>query len=518
MVKCKGVISAGDQLTAEAGAEILKAGGNAFDAAIAATYMSFAASSSITSGGGGGFLLAHPVNSSDVMYDFFVQTPKTKCKKDMLDFHPVLVDFGDKTQEFHIGLGSVATPGNIAGLFEVHKDLASMPLTEIIAPVLERMKEGITLHKQTKYQVDILTPILTSSPEGRKIYLKDDEILRLGDTYYMAHMIDTFEYLSRSGPGEFYEGEIAHSIAKMCEEKGGNLSYEDLSNYSVIKRKPLSIKYRNANVLTNPPPNSGGPLIAYLLKLIESIPFNKNDYGKAKHLQTLAEAIGLTGVARDLRFEHKMHSNDVLDHLFEPEFLLKLQQTLRSSLTKSGNTTHVSVVDQDGNIACCTTSVGEGCGHFIPGTDIMLNNMLGEEDLNKKGFHHWKEDQRMSSMMSPTIVLRLDGSKMGLGSGGSNRIRSAISQAIMNYMDFKLPPDEIVNKPRIHLENDHFDIEPGYRQEEIDKVTLADDVHKFHWKEQNMYFGGVHAVFMDANGNLEGAGDRRRVGHVINVY
>lgn len=518
MIKCKGVISAGDKLTAEVGAEVLKAGGNAFDAAIAATFMSFGASSSITSAGGGGFFLAHQSEKSNLLYDFFVQTPKAKRKINEMDFYPAMVDFGDKTQEFHIGLGSVATPGNVAGLFKIHEELGSMPMIEIMTPALDCLKKGIQLHKQTKYQVDILTPILTSTVDGHNIYQKDDRILDVGDSYFLPQMVDTFDYLSRTGPREFYEGEIAHNISKMCVENGGNLTYEDFSNYSVVKRKPLSISYRNAKILTNPPPNSGGPLIAFLLKMVEKISFELKEYGSAKHLQTLADAIRLTGLARDMRFEHNMHSNDAIDHLFEPEFLSKLQQTLQNSLHKSGNTTHVSVIDKHGNIASCTTSVGEGCGHFIPGTDIMLNNMLGEEDLNKQGFHYWKEDQRMSSMMSPTVVLSPDGSKMGLGSGGSNRIRSAISQAIMNYFDFNLPSDEIVNNPRIHLENDHFDIEPGHRPEEIDKVILPDGIHEFHWNELNMYFGGVHAVFMDANRNLEGAGDRRRAGHVINVY
>ena len=106
---------------------------------------------------------------------------------------------------------------------------------------------------------------------------------------------------------------------------------------------------------------------------------------------------------------------------------------------------------------------------------------------------------------------------MGLGSGGSNRIRSAIAQSIMNYVDFDLPFDDIVNNPRIHLENDHLDIEPGYLQEELDKILLPNGIHKFHWNDKNMYFGGVHAVFSDSNKNLYGAGDRRRVGHVVEV-
>jgi gamma-glutamyltranspeptidase/glutathione hydrolase len=516
-MKSKGVISAGDRLTAEAGAEILKAGGNAFDAAISATFMSFAASSSITSAGGGGFFLAHDERHSNLLYDFFVQTPKFKRKESEMDFYPFVVDFGDKTQEFHIGWGSVATPGNIAGLFEVHRDLGSLPMPEIMAPVLDMIKKGITLHKQIKYQIDILFPILTLTQEGRSIYQKNDKPLQLGETYQLPQMADTFDYLARYGPREFYEGEIARKIVKQSVENGGCLSYEDLSMYQVLKRTPLSVEYRDASLFTNPPPNSGGSLIGFLLKLIEKVPFGKSDWGKSKHLQALTEAIRLTGVARDSRFEENIYHAHAVEQLFDAEYLKTLQSTLLRSMHKSGNTTHVSVIDQKGNIASCTTSVGEGCGHFIPRTDIMLNNMLGEEDLNKKGFHRWKADQRMSSMMSPSLVIRQDGAKMGLGSGGSNRIRSAISQAIINFVDFDLNPDDIVNLPRIHLENEHLDIEPGFRQEEIDKITLPANFSKFRWSEKNMYFGGVHAVFEDKRGNLDGAGDNRRAGHVIKV-
>ena len=241
-MKSKGVISAGDKLTAEAGAEILKAGGNAFDAAISATFMSFAASSTITSAGGGGFFLAHNGIGSNLMYDFFVQTPKVKRQENELDFYPYVVDFGDKTQEFHIGWGSIATPGNIAGLFEVHRDLGSIPMREIMAPVLDLIKKGITLHKQTKYQLDILYPILTLSEDGRNIYEKDRNRLELEDTYHLPLMADTFEYLARSGPREFYEGEIARNISKLSDENGGCLTYEDFSvsfERSRIKSLPI---------------------------------------------------------------------------------------------------------------------------------------------------------------------------------------------------------------------------------------------------------------------------------------
>ena len=382
MKQCKGVISAGDQLTAEAGAEIIQAGGNAFDAVIAATFMSFAASSSISSAGGGGFMMAHTAKSKNLVYDFFVQTPIVKRKESEIDFYPISVDFGDKAQEFHIGPGSVATPGNIAGLFEIHNDLGSIPMTEIMAPVLERMKKGIKLHQQTKYQIDILTPILTKTENGKNIYLKNQDPLSMDDLYFLPQMMDVFDFLSRTGPREFYEGEIAHNMARLCEEQGGHLSYQDFKNYKVVKRKPLAFSFRNAKIFTNPPPNSGGSLIAFLLKIVEKVALNKGDFGKVKHLQTITEAIRLTDLTRKEKIINQ-EIEELQNMLFDIEYLKTVQQTFLKALHKSGNTTHVSVIDQKGNVASCTTSVGEGCGHFIPGTDIMLTNMLGEEDLNR---------------------------------------------------------------------------------------------------------------------------------------
>ena len=518
MNHCKGVIAAGDELTAEVGAEILKAGGNAFDACIAATFMSFAASSSITSAGGGGFLLAYTTVGRPVLYDFFVQTPLHKRNPEDTEFKSVDVNFGDKTQEFHMGMGSAATPGNIAGLFEAHRNLGKLPMTEVMAPVIDRMKKGIKIHKQTKYQIDILTPILTHTRNGRLIYLNNDKPLQIGDIYHLPQMADTFEYLAKNGPGEFYEGEIAQKAAELSATKGGHLTIEDFRKYEVIKRNPLEFTYRDHSILTTPPPNSGGALIAFLLSILESVKLNANDFGKARHLQAITDAIRISDLVRKEKVGSGVYNPELLKELFHPDFLASMRHTLLESIHKSGNTTHVSVADRQGNIATCTTSVGEGCGYFIPGTDIMLNNMLGEEDLNKGGFNQWLPDVRMSSMMSPTVVRDPRGSAMGLGSGGSNRIRSAISQAIVNFVDFHLPHDDVVNLPRIHLENDHLDVEPGYRQEELAQIVLPSGIAPFYWNGKNMYFGGVHAVFKDEKGNLDAAGDRRRVGHVIKVY
>jgi len=513
----KGVIAGGDELTVEAGYEILKAGGNAFDAAIAATLMSFVASSTITSIGGGGFMMASIKNKKPVLLDFFTHTPVQKKPEDELEFFPVMVNFGDKTQEFHVGMGTAATPGNMAGLFEIHKRYGTVPFGELVIPACHAAKNGVILHKQTKYQADILKPILILSKTGRKIYTDNGKDKKLGEAYKLPKLADFLEYISKVGPREFYEGEIAQKVVIDSQEKGGNLTYDDFRNYKVIERKPLIFPYRDYSILTNPPPNSGGPLIAFTMSLLNQYTLKRNQWGSEYHLKLLTETIEYTTQIRKEVFIHNRYNSRVMDLLFEEDLIFKIQVALKKGLHKSGNTTHVSVADDKYNFVAITTSHGEGCGYYIPGTDIMLNNMLGEEDLCPEGFFNWPVNERISSMISPTLLQKNDQTVGALGSGGSNRIRSAMVQAISNYIDFGMSPDECVNAPRIHWENNHLDVEPGYELEIIDRLELPFGSEKIKWKAKNMYFGGVHAVFKDEKGNLEAAGDRRRVGAIREV-
>jgi gamma-glutamyltranspeptidase/glutathione hydrolase len=515
--RTKGVISGGDELTVDAGYEILKAGGNAFDAAIAATLMTFVASSTITSIGGGGFMMASTRDKKPVLLDFFTHTPVRKRPGEEVEFFPVIVDFGDKTQEFHVGMGTAATPGNLAGLFEIHNRYGSVPFNELITPSCEAAKNGIILHKQTKYQADILKPILILSDTGKQIYTDNGNIKKLGDEYRLIRFADFLEYISLEGPREFYEGEIAQKVVADSLEKGGNLTYQDFTDYKVVERIPLTFPYRKYSIVSNAPPNSGGPLIAFTISLLNRYPLRRDQWGSEYHLKLLAEVIEFTSLARKNVFIKNRYKQNVMDMLFEENYIDEIHEELNRGRRKSRNTTHVSVADENDNFVSITTSHGEGCGYYIPNTDIMLNNMLGEEDLCPEGFFNWPENKRISSMMSPTLLQKNGMTLAAMGSGGSNRIRSAIIQAISNYIDFGMSPDESVNSPRIHWENNQLDVEPGFDPDIVDKLDLPGGSRKIYWTGKNMYFGGVHAVFKDKNGNLEAAGDRRRVGAVRKV-
>lgn len=512
-MKKKGIIAAGHELTVEAAELILGEGGNAFDAVLAAHFAACAAEPVLASLGGGGFLLARPGGASrSLVYDFFVHTPKRKRAEQALDFRPILADFGTAQQEFHIGQGTIATPGSVKGVFEIHRDLCSMPMREIAAPAIDYARNGVILNQLQAYIFSIICPIYTATPEARAIYASatsDDRLLGEGEIIRQPLLADTLEILAIEGADLFYRGEIAQRIVHDCQTGGGHLSLRDLEDYEVVRREPLTIDYRDVRVLTNPPPSSGGILIAFGLQLLDDIDVTQYAFGSCQHLRLMSEVMAVTNKARLdalVKDDRALIDQRVLD----PEFLaLYRQQVVNRAQTLRG-TTHISVLDEKGSLASMTVSNGEGCGSIVPATGIMLNNMLGEEDLNPQGFHLWAEDQRMTSMMSPTAVIHPSGRMVVTGSGGSNRIRTALLQVLVNLIDFEMNVEAAVCSPRIHLEGDKLSVEGGFNTNEVERLTADYPNHEV-WQDLNLFFGGAHTVVEDAD-DFHGQGDPRRGG------
>ncbi len=504
-----GIIAAGSTATAKAGLQILRAGGNAFDAALAALMTAFVSEGASISAAGGGFLLAHTADQKQVLYDFFTQTPLQKRPEKDLDFRKITIDFGDSTQDFHIGLASMAVPGNIAGVFHIHKQLGRMPFEEVAHPAIEVAKNGLPLDQFQYRLIDLLEPIVKASPEGRTAYTNEDGTLKkVGDPIHFPYLEDVLYTLAKEGAREFYEGEIAQRLVNDCRDNGGYLTLQDLSSYQVVERKPLEIQYRKHTLFTNPPPSSGGGLIAFGLRLLEEQNMTTSRFASAERVRLLGEVMEQTNHARRQYFDA---------HLYHPglsEFFLSDGHVQQYS-NKIGSTTHISVMDTQGNTASVTTSSGEGAGYFIPGTGIMMNNMLGEEDLNPQGFHQWPNNQRISSMMAPTIVVAPDGGLITLGSSGSNRIRTAILQVLSNCIDHGMSIEEAVAADRIHLEGNLLNLEPLFNEEVCQQLREMTSWDLLPWKAQSMFYGGVNAVKSDQSGRLTGAGDARRFGVVL---
>jgi gamma-glutamyltranspeptidase/glutathione hydrolase len=512
----KGAIACGHPETAAAAREILDDGGNAFDAALAGLCAATVAEPVFCSLAGGGYLLAHRADGLSQVYDFFVETPHKRLPPADIDFTPVLADFGTATQEFHIGLGAIATPGAIAGLFAAHADLGSLPMSRLVEPAVRLAQDGVSLRPIDDYIFQIVGRILTARPEGRRLFTHDGRaLLATGDRLRQPELAATLDALAREGPALFYDGELGHRLVADCREMGGQITDADLTEYGVVKRTPLERRYRDTRILTNPPPSSGGILIAFALALLEQVDLAHGGYGSAGHLGSLARVMNLTNKAR---IESRLHEAmaeveeaEAAARLFDPALLARYAREVTEHPCNPRGTTHISVVDAAGNIAALSISNGEGCGYILPGSGIMLNNMLGEEDLSPHGFHTWPEGCRMSSMMAPTLVFRGGGRVAALGSGGSNRIRTAILQVLVNLIDFDMATEDAVSAPRLHMENQVANLEDGIAESAAAvAATMAEQIVR--WPRHNLFFGGVHTVTRDTDGNCHGAGDPRRGG------
>lgn len=496
------VIATGHPATSQAAKEILSTGGNAFDAAVAAGFVSTVAEPGLTSLGGGGFLLAKSVDQGEILFDFFVDTPGLGLpKKDFSpsDFLAIPVRFPGKVQIFYAGMDSVAVPGVLKGLIHVQKRLGRLPLKKVLKPAIAMARNGVPLNYFQKYVViDLLFEIMTLTEGSKSLFTKNDNPLKEGDLYKNPDLADYLETLSITKGNDFYNGKYGKQMVQDIQRKNGRLTKADLSHYEVVEREPLRFFYRGFEVLTNPPPSFGGSLILLSLKLLEAQDFSKIRWGSSKHLKSLATV---------LEEVDRLRKKGIIS----PEQLTKpmhkqFQQKIRSH---SGGTTHLTVADSKGNVATMTASNGQGCGYVVPGTGIMPNNMMGEDDLHPEGFHKDPPGIRISSMMAPTLVTKNGKVVLALGSGGSKRIRTAIFQVVHHVIDFKMSVKEAVKASRIHWDGEVLQVEPGFSLKTVRSLQNHWKVNL--WKVQDLYFGGVNAAVP----GKEGAGDPRRGGHSI---
>jgi len=510
-----GAVAAGHVETVAAATAVLEAGGNAYDAAIAAQFAACVAEPVLTSLGGGGFLTAYTQDGEKRVYDFFTQTPRRRRPAAECDFYPVLADFGPATQEFHIGLGAIATPGLIRGLFRAHQDLCRLPMTVLAEPAIELARRGVVLTQFQHYLFRVVAPILCARPDSAAIYCNDPTsgaLLCAGDVLHQPALADALEALAREGDALFYHGDLGQQLIDDCRDNGGNLQRDDLRGYDVEVRNPLELRYCDARIITNPAPSCGGPLIGLALALLQRDSQPRGAFGSTDHLTYLARVMETVDLIR--RREGVGSVAGAALRVLQREVVEQAAAAMDAPVRSLRGTTHISVVDRAGNVASLTASNGEGAGYVIPGSGIMMNNMLGEADINPYGFHEWPLDTRMSSMMSPSILIYDDGRRVALGSGGSNRIRSAVLQVVINLTRYGMPPEEAVDSPRIHFEDGLLSVE----QSGLAESTLSDLAETFPriqcWEERNLFFGGTHVAAMNPRkSSYAGAGDRRRQGH-----
>jgi gamma-glutamyltranspeptidase/glutathione hydrolase len=484
-----GIVAAGHPLTAEAGARVLREGGNAVDAAVAAMLTSFAAEPLLTGLGAGGYMMVAGGGQQPALLDFFVQAPERAGDGSAAELEAVDVSFGDAVQVFYIGPASCGVYGAPAGVCEASARWGTIALAELAAPAARLAREGVVLNKGQAYIAKILGDLLCSTPECAELWAPHGAVLREGELLRNPDLGEALLRLGRDGAEPFYSGDIAEAVCAWLAERGGSLTRAELAGYEAIERVPLQMRYRDREVLTNPPPSAGGTLLAYSLGLLDAQPAPP----------TLEAVIAAMQAAQDER------TAEFLQGLSEEDFGACF---LSSRL---GSTTHISVLDGRGRACSVTCTNGEGSGVVVPGTGIHLNNVMGEEDLSPLGFHSHPPGQRMPSMMAPTIVMREGEAELVLGSAGSNRIRSALLQTIVGVVDQGLSAPEAVSAPRAHFEGGIVYHEPGLVPDGAPS-GLAREVVGFH--DLNLFFGGVQAVQRQGE-RLIGAGDPRRGGVAV---
>jgi len=473
----KYAISCGHQLTAQAAEQVLRAGGNTLDAVIAAFACSWVVEPCMSGPGGGGFAVVKQ-GSQFFALDFFTQTPKQKKSTADIDFKSVRVDFGATTEVFHYGMGSIAVPGAIDGVFSLHKMGARLPMRELFEPAIRHASQGHGLSPFQRYDMELLQEIIKSSKQGRSLFFENNKLKDAGDEIRLPALADFLDYLGREGRNAFYEGEVAHRISEACLSNGGHLTLEDLENYSTSIGKANHYAKDGLSIYSSGLPSVGS-------KILNAIVHHSDFSIGQDREKSLMESMATV---------HGMKSN-----WFEPGWNIK-----------EGGTSHISIIDSNGDAASLSMSLGEGSGYFVDGTDIHLNNMLGEAALLPGGWHSWTPNSRLKSMMTPVLALDPSHEMMiATGSGGASRIPFMISQVLMNLHSSEMNLHQSVEAPRVHWDGIHWQAEPGFK---VPHMFTQQSWN--HWPRKNLYFGGVHTA-TTSNGAYDACGDDRREGATL---
>ncbi len=485
----RGAVATGNRQTTDAAVAVLRAGGNAVDAAIAGCLASFVAEPLLSSVGGAGMMTVALVGQPTQVVDFFPPMAGLGRSAAPRDFVAVDVDFGSATQVFHVGRGSAAAPMTLAGLAEASRRFGRLPLHRVVEPAVELAREGAIVTDETAQVFRLLWAINTLAPETARTYSPTGATPEPGARLRMPGVAKLLEAFGRElrSPRHFDDA----VLEAFGERHGGSLTPADLEAAQPLVGPPRRSSLAGAELQVSP--RLGGQLVALIARRLADEPPTVGPDEWARLARTSREGSLAKGSERAL-----------------------------------GSTTHISVVDGRGSAAAVTLTNGEGCGHVIAGSDVQLNNFLGEEDLHPNGFFAHAPGTPLPSMIAPTIVRSRDG-VLALGSGGANRIRSVVAQVLYRVIVTDAPLENAVLCPRVHAEADavwyeatHRDAPPSLSmhtaaEQRATKGRLERDFPRvFDFPHRDFFFGGVHAVRQGPQ-RTEAFADPRRGGRAVVV-
>jgi gamma-glutamyltranspeptidase/glutathione hydrolase len=459
-----GTIAAGHPATAEAGAEILRDGGSAADAAVAACLASCVAETVMTGLLGGGHAIHYDAAAGTAAnLDFFVALPGLGAEARPAELVELEVPFGAELVHYSVGPASCGVPGVPGGLGELWRRHGRLDWRRLVEPALELARRGVEMPPAHAACLAMLAPVMTMDA-GARIYSPGGRLLETGDRLDQPGLVRALELLGDEGPDSAYTGSIAEALLGLIDARGGLVTRRDLQTYRALWRKPVEVGYAGTRFATR-----GG---------LSGIP------------ETLPKVPDLLGRS-------------------EPERGVALARVLAEPLDqRDGHTTNLTVVDADGNACVVTTSLGLGSGDFVPGLDLHLNSMLGEADLIRPGL---RVGERMGSMMAPSLAFAGEQLVLAAGAAGGTRLRSALVQVACGILDESLAPDEAVERPRLHPAGGRVQLEPGFSDETVRALADAGFEPRV-WPARHHFFGGVSVVTPSG-----AAADPRRSGAAVTV-
>jgi gamma-glutamyltranspeptidase / glutathione hydrolase len=428
----RAAVAAGHPATVDAGLEILQEGGNAADAAIAASLASCVAETVMTGLLGGG----HGAVSWDGevrMLDFFVAVPGLGVERREVELVQLRVPFGAELVHYAVGIGSCAVPGVLPGLDELWRAHGTMPWRRLVEPALRLAREGVEMPSAHAACLEMLAPVMTMR-EGGRIYSPAGRLLQTGERLEQPGLVRALELVAGEGGRS---ASLDQALLELMAERGGLVTVTDLRSYKPRWGKPVRAEYAGVTLFSREALNSPLPVLSAL---------------------TGSDPVGLAGALRGADLQ--------------------------------GDTTNLAVVDGDGNAVVLTTSLGLGSGDWLPGLDVHLNSMLGEADLLVGELAPGK---RMASMMSPTIGYDADGLTVAIGAAGGTRLRSALVQVLSGVLDEGLSPRDAVDRPRLHPVDELVHLEPGFPDRVPEALERAGFTVRV-WPARHHYFGGVSLV------------------------
>ena len=534
-----GMVSSAHELASKAGVEILQKGGNAIDAAMATMLALNVVEPNASGIGGGGFTTIRFAETGEVVELDYREVAPLSATRDMY-----ASEESKKAKESVLGGKAVGVPGIVKGIFTILEKYGTMSFAEVAAPAIRLAEEGFEVHPmQTQIITDEFGKLSKYSPDC--VFLPGGLPAETGTILKQPGIAKAFRLLASDGPDAFYNGPIGEAVVAAVNNSGGKMSMEDLRGYEMIVQNPVHGTYRGYSIYSTPPASSGGTHIVQLLNIMENFPVKALKHNSPEYLHYLAEGMKMVFADRqkymaDTAFvkvplaglSSKGYAKELADKIRKYEVMIEVPAGDPWPFDDSGTTAFIggggnkhistssfSVVDAAGNIVASTNTVNYffGSGVIVPEYGVVLNNQMDDFSQNPESVNAPEPGKRPLSSMSPTIVLDPEGRAfMTIGAAGAMRIITAVSQIIMNVVDFGMPMDMAIEQPRIFNpagggKAGKLLIEEGIAPSTVDYLKLRG--HDLEVRPFGGYFGTAQGILFDhTKGRMNGGADSRRLG------